>query len=133
MSYLDLLNIKYKFKKILILTIIIFIGMCIYILNLEIYDTNITYGYKEKGFIVAKISIDNPDIINSIAYIKVGDKKYKVLVNSVGEISLDKENLINYQDVYLKVDNELRENQVFKLTIMYNKEKVYEKLKKMLF
>ena len=51
----------------------------------------------------------------------------------MGEISLDKENLINYQDVYLKVDNELRENQVFKLTIMYNKEKVYEKLKKMLF
>ena len=100
---------------------------------MEIYDTNITYGYKEKGFIVAKISIDNPDIINSIAYIKVGDKKYKVLVNSVGQISLDKENLINYQDVYLKVDNELKENQVFKLTIMYNKEKVYEKLKKMLF
>lgn len=133
MSYLDLLNIKYKFKEFLILTIIIFIGICIYILNLEIYDTNITYGYKEKGFIVAKISIDNPDIINSIAYIKVGDKKYKVLVNSVGEISLDKENLINYQDVYLKVDNELRENQVFKLTIMYNKEKVYEKLKKLLF
>ena len=133
MSYLDLLNIKYKFKKILILTIIIFIGICIYILNLEIYDTNITYGYKENGLIVAKISIDTPDILNSIDYIKIGDKKYKTLVNSVGEISLDKENLINYQDVYLKVDNELRENQVFKLTIMYNKEKVYEKLKKMLF
>ena len=47
MSYLDLLNIKYKFKKFLILTIIIFIGICIYILNLEIYDTNITYGYKD--------------------------------------------------------------------------------------
>lgn len=133
MSYLDLLNIKYKFKKFLILTIIIFIGICIYIMNLEIYDTNITYGYKENGLIVAKISIDTPDILNSIDYIKIGDKKYKTLVNSIGEISLDKENLINYQDVYLKVDNELRENQVFKLTIMYNKEKVYEKFKKMLF
>lgn len=133
MSYLDLLNIKYKFKIFLILTIIIFIGICIYIMNLEIYDTNITYGYKENGLIVAKISIDTPDILNSIDYIKIGDKKYKTLVNSIGEISLDKENLINYQDVYLKVDNELRENQVFKLTIMYNKEKVYEKFKKMLF
>lgn len=133
MSYLDLLNIKYKFKIFLLITIIFFIVICTYILNLEIYDTNITYGYKENGLIVAKISIDNPDIINSIAYIKIGDKKYKVLVSSVGEISLDKENLINYQDVYLKGDNELRENQVFKLTIMYNKEKVYEKLKKMLF
>lgn len=133
MSYLDLLNIKYKFKIFLLTTIMIFIGICIYILNLEMYDTNITYGYKENGLIVAKISIDTPDILNSIDYIKIGDKKYKVLVNSVGEISLDKENLTNYQDIYLEFDNDLKENQVFKLTIMYNKEKVYKKLKKMLF
>ena len=133
MSYLDLLNIKYKFKIFLLTTIMIFIGICIYILNLEMYDTNITYGYKENGLIVAKISIDTPDILNSIDYIKIGDKKYNVLVNSVGEIGLDKENLINYQDIYLEFDNDLKENQVFKLTIMYNKEKVYKKLKKMLF
>ena len=131
MSYLDLLNIKYKFKIFLLTTIMIFIGICI--LNLEMYDTNITYGYKENGLIVAKISIDTPDILNSIDYIKIGDKKYKTLVNSIGEISLDKENLINYQEVYLKFNNDLKENQVFKLTIMYNKEKVYKKLKKMLF
>lgn len=133
MSYLDLLNIKYKFKIFLLITIIFFIVICTYILNLEIYDTNITYGYKENGLIVAKISIDTPDILNSIDYIKIGDKKYKTLVNSIGEISLDKENLINYQKVYLKFNNDLKENQVFKLTIMYNKEKVYKKLKKMLF
>ena len=125
MSYLDLLNIKYKFKIFLLITIIFFIVICTYILNLEIYDTNITYGYKENGLIVAKISIDTPDILNSIDYIKIGD--------SIGEISLDKENLINYQEVYLKFNNDLKENQVFKLTIMYNKEKVYKKLKKMLF
>ena len=93
------------------------------------YDTNITYGYKENGLIVAKISIDTPDILNSIDYIKIGDKKYKTLVNSIGEISLDKENLINYQEVYLKFNNDLKENQVFKLTIMYNKEKVYKNFK----
>ena len=46
---------------------------------------------------------------------------------------LDEENFINYQIVKMKIDERLNNNQVFKIGIFYNEEKVYKKILKMLF
>lgn len=133
MSYLDLLNIKYKVKLILIFIIVSIISTVIYVLNLELYDTKETYGYIENGLLITRLDVNFPDTINTIKYVVIGSKKYKTTLDKVGTFSVDKDTLTNYQEISLKLNSTLRENQVFKIVILYNKEKVIKKVKKLLF
>ena len=126
MSYLDLLNIKYKFRLFIIFIAIFLISLLIYILNLKMYDEIETYGYVLDKQIITRLNIDTPDMINNIRYVVIGSKRYKTTLDKVGEFSIDKDNLVNYQDVNLK------ENQVFKMKVLYDEEKVWEKLKKII-
>lgn len=132
MSYLDLLNIKYKFRLFIIFIAIFLISLLIYILNLKMYDEIETYGYVLDKQIITRLNIDTPDMINNIRYVVIGSKRYKSTIDKVGEFSIDKDNLVNYQDVYLQVESNLKENQVFKMKVLYNEEKVWEKLKKII-
>ena len=124
MSYLDLLNIKYKVKLILIFIIVSIISTVIYVLNLELYDTKETYGYIENGLLITRLDVNTPDTINTMKYVVIGSKKYKTTLDKVGTLSVDKDTLTNYQEISLKINSTLRENQVFKIIILYNKEKV---------
>lgn len=133
MSYLDLLNIKYKVKLILIFIIVSIISTVIYVLNLELYDTKETYGYIENGLLITRLDVNFPDTINTMKYVVIGSKKYKTTLDKVGTFSVDKDTLTNYQEISLKINSTLRENQVFKIIILYNKEKVIKKVKKLLF
>lgn len=133
MSYLDLLNIKYKVKLILIFIIVSIISTVIYVLNLELYDTKETYGYIENGLLITRLDVNTPDTINTMKYVVIGSKKYKTTLDKVGTFSVDKDTLTNYQEISLKLNSTLRENQVFKIVILYNKEKVIKKVKKLLF
>ena len=132
MSYLDLLNIKYKFRLFIIFIAIFLISLLIYILNFKMYDEIETYGYVLDKQIITRLNIDTPDMIINIRYIVIGSKRYKTTLDKVGEFSIDKDNLVNYQDVYLQVESNLKENQVFKMKVLYNEEKVWEKLKKII-
>ena len=100
MSYLDLLNIKYKFRLFIIFIAIFLISLLIYILNLKMYDEIETYGYVLDKQIITRLNIDTPDMINNIRYVVIGSKRYKTTIDKVGEFSIDKDNLVNYQDVY---------------------------------
>lgn len=133
MNYLDLINIKYSFKISLFILSIAFIIILGYVLNLNIYESYNTYGYVQDELINIKISIENPDVLTSLKYIKIGSKNYNAEVKEIGEVMLDKENIVNYQMVKLKIDERLNNNEVFKIGIFYNEEKVYKKLKKILF
>ena len=133
MSYLDLLNIKYKVKLGLIFIIVVIVSTIIYVLNLELYDTKETYGYIENGLLITRLDVNFPDTINTIKYVVIGSKKYKTTLDKVGTFSVDKDTLTNYQEISLKLNSTLRENQVFKIVILYNKEKVIKKVKKLLF
>ena len=133
MNYLDLINIKYFFKISLFILSIAFIIILGYVLNLNIYESYNTYGYVQDELINIKISIENPDVLTSLKYIKIGSKNYNAEVKEIGEVMLDKENIVNYQMVKLKIDERLNNNEVFKIGIFYNEEKVYKKLKKILF
>ena len=133
MNYLDLINIKYSFKKRLFAMILVFILFTIYILNLNMPMNYSSYGYNEDGLVVVKLPIDNPDIIDNLEYIKIGSKSYKAKVQEISDVILDKENFINYQIVKFKINKRSINNETFRLDIFYNKEKVYKKLKKILF
>lgn len=133
MNYLDLINIKYSFKIELFILVIAFIIIIGYVLNLDIYECYQTYGYIEDELIEVKISIEDPDVLTNLKYIKIGSDNYDAEINEISEVLIDKDNFINYQMVKLKIDERLNNNEVFKLGIFYNEEKVYRKLKKTLF
>lgn len=133
MNYLDLINIKYSFKIELFILVIAFIIIIGYVLNLDIYECYQTYGYIEDELINVKISIEDPDVLTNLKYIKIGSDNYDAEINEISEVLIDKDNFINYQMVKLKIDERLNNNEVFKLGIFYNEEKVYRKLKKALF
>ena len=133
MNYLDLINIKYSFKIELFILVIAFIIIIGYVLNLDIYECYQTYGYIEDELINVKISIEDPDVLTNLKYIKIGSDNYDAEINEVSEVLIDKDNFINYQMVKLKIDERLNNNEVFKIGIFYNEEKVYKKLKKALF
>lgn len=133
MSYLDLLNIKYKKGLPLILTIIIVLIMLGVYLNRNICEVYKTYAYISDGYLVVNVSIDEPLVISELEYIKVDKKNYNAKVSQVSEVILDKENMFNYETIYLESNYKYKENQVFEISLFYNKEKGYQKLKKILF
>ena len=66
-------------------------------------------------------------------YIKVDNKKYLGKVINISEVQLDNVSLINYQEVKLETSVDAVDNQIFKVSIFYNKEKVIKKIKKIIF
>jgi hypothetical protein len=133
MNYLDLINIKYSCKKGLFVLTTVFIIVLVYILNLNMYESFNTYGYVQDELLNIKISIQAPDMLTNLKYIKIGSNNYKVEIKEISDMLLDEENFINYQIVKFKIDEKLNDNQVFKIGIFYNEEKVYKKILKMLF
>lgn len=133
MNYLDLINIKYSCKKGLFVLTTVFIIVLVYVLNLNMYESFNTYGYVQDELLNIKISIQTPDMLTNLKYIKIGSNNYKVEIKEISDMLLDEENLINYQMVKLKIDERLNNNQVFEICIFYNEEKVYKKILKLLF
>lgn len=132
MTYLDLINIKYNKNIFLIIISFIILSLIIYTLNLSMFDTYETFAYYSKNSLVLKINIENPDTINYLEFIKIGRKLHTATLMDASDVEFDKDNLISYQTLYFKIDGVYEENQVFKITILYNKEKVYKKLKKII-
>lgn len=133
MNYLDLINIKYSCKKGLFVLTTVFIIVLVYVLNLNMYESFNTYGYVQDELLNIKISIQTPDMLTNLKYVKIGSNNYKTEIKEISDVLLDEENLINYQMVKLKIDERLNNNQVFEICIFYNEEKVYKKILKLLF
>lgn len=133
MNYLDLINIKYSFKIVFFIFIVVFLILLVYILNLNMYEMYSTYGYVEDDKIVTKISAEFPEAISSVKYIKIGNKKYNLESYEIVDVIIDNESFINYNIVKLIIDDRLTNNVAFKFDIFYNEEKVYKKIKKILF
>ena len=133
MNYLDLINIKYSCKKGLFVLTTVFIIVLVYVLNLNMYESFNTYGYVQDELLNIKISIQTPDMLTNLKYIKIGSNNYKVEIKEISDMLLDEENFINYQIVKMKIDERLNNNQVFEICIFYNEENVYKKILKLLF
>lgn len=133
MNCLDLLNMKYKSFRFWIVFFLIFILILIFLQNYEVSDIYNTYGYYDKGGIKINLPIINSDIINRIEGIKIDNQDYEYQNINISEILLDPNTLMNYQEVTILVNHEFINNQVLKITIYHNKEKIRTKIKKLLF
>ena len=133
MNYYDLLNKKYHFKYYIILLIVIFIIPIIYVSNKSINDVYKTIGYVSNNKIVINVPLEYSDTLNKLVYIKIEEDNYYLKDLTISEILLEPNSLINYQEVYININDTYKENMIVPITIYYNEEKVFTKLQKLLF
>lgn len=133
MSFRDLINIPYKSRVKFCLVLGIILGVLLYVSSKVTCDVYNTYGYILDNELIINIPTNYPDTINNMEYIKVDNKKYLGKVINISEVKLDAESLINYQEVKFATNIDIVDNQVFKVSIFYNKEKVIKKIKKIIF
>lgn len=132
MNYEELLNIPYKPWKLLITMTIIIIICGLIIINIEIYDVYNTYAYYKEGNIVLNIPINYSDTILNGEYFKIDDEKSDLEVLYVSDILIDTDTLVNYQEVIVASSKNYPENLIINISIYYNKEKVFDKIKNLL-
>lgn len=132
MNYEELLNIPYKPWKLFITMTIIIIICGLIIINIEIYDVYNTYAYYKEGNIVLNIPINYSDTILNGEYFKIDDEKSDLEVLYVSDILIDTDTLVNYQEVIVASSKNYPENLIINISIYYNKEKVLDKIKKLL-
>ena len=132
MNYEELLNIPYKPWKLLITMTIIIIICGLIIINIEIYDVYNTYAYYKEGNIVLNIPINYSDTILNGEYFKIDDEKSDLEVLYVSDILINTDTLVNYQEVIVASSKNYPENLIINISIYYNKEKVLDKIKKLL-
>lgn len=128
----ELLNIPYKTFKLIFVITFLLIMVLISILNIKVYDVYNTYAYYENSNIVLNIPITYSDTIINTEYFKITDKKYDFHVMAVSDVLLDSKTMVNYQEVIVSVSDVYPEKAVVKVSIYYNKEKVWKKIKKLL-
>lgn len=132
MNYEELLNVPYKTGKIfIIITIFIIVGILV-ILNVEIYDVYNTYAYYREGNMVLNIPINYSDTILNGEYFKIDDEKVDLEVLYVSDILINTDTLVNYQEIIVSSAKDYPENLIINISIYYNKEKVLDKIKKLL-
>lgn len=132
MNYEELLNIPYKPWKLFITMTIIIIICGLIIINIEIYDVYNTYAYYKEGNIVLNIPINYSDTILNGEYFKIDDEKSDLEVLYVSDILIDTDTLVNYQEIIIASSKNYPENLIINISIYYNKEKVLDKIKKLL-
>ena len=132
MNYEELLNIPYKPWKLFITMTIIIIICGLIIINIEIYDVYNTYAYYKEGNIVLNIPINYSDTILNGKYFKIDDEKVDLEVLYVSDILINTDTLVNYQEIIVASKNDYPENLIINISIYYNKEKVLDKIKKLL-
>jgi len=133
MSYDEVLNIhvKYPFKLLIVgalLTFLIIIGV-----QFSIYDVYTIVGVSTGDAILLNVPLEYSDTLNHGEYLKIGDNTYSFLILSIGELEFDWDQQVNYQTYSIKVDAKFLKNEVIKMTVYYDKEKIIEKIKKILF
>ncbi len=94
MNYLDLINIKYSCKKGLFVLTTVFIIVLVYVLNLNMYESFNTYGYVQDELLNIKISIETPDMLTNLKYVKIGSNNYKTEIKEISDVLLDEEKIL---------------------------------------
>lgn len=133
MDYETLLNIRIKYGLAYIVISLLFISWTIVILNKEYYDSYQTFGIVDNSIIYINIPLDYSDTLKNGEYLKINNKEYDYQILEISNIEVDSVNYINYQTYAIEIDEELLNNEVLTITFYYNKEKNYQKLKRIIW
>ena len=134
MSYEELLRIDCKiYKKILIVVFGIII-IFLLLLNMNFYDVYNTKGYITNNNLILNIPYNYSDTIANGKYLKINNIKYNLKIITVNSPSVGINSNLIYQEIMVKLDENLiyNDNTVLNVSIYYNKEKLLDKIKKLL-
>lgn len=134
MSYEELLRIDCKiYKKILIVVFGIII-IFLLLLNMNFYGVYNTKGYITNNNLILNIPYNYSDTIANGKYLKINNIKYNLKIITVNSPSVDINSNLIYQEIVVKLDENLiyNDNTVLNVSIYYNKEKLLDKIKKLL-
>ena len=134
MNYEELLRIDcIIYKKILIIAIIIII-IFLCLLNVTFYDVYNTKGYITNNNLVLNIPYDYSDTIAKGKYLKINNTKYNLKIIAVNSPIADTNSNLTYQQIIISLDEILnyKDNTILNVSIYYNKEKLLDKIKRLL-
>lgn len=126
-NYKDLINIMPKKNFLPALFLVVFIILIIASFNVYIYSTEQYYASKVYDNIISiDISYENKNFTYDNSYIKTAnfESEYKILKYG----TLYENNGNYFQKIFLKIDNNILDNEVVKFTLYYKKERIIEKM-----
>lgn len=129
-NYCSLLKIKYQTFFLCVVVAGLFVITFILSFILKTYDTYHTLGIYQDELVVS-IPLENSDAVNNGYYLTINNQDYKYQINKVSEMQAINYN--NYQDYYLNINKTFQQNEVVEITFYYNKEKLIEKIMKIIF
>ncbi len=126
-NYQDLLNIKLKKYPLIIVTLVLIIFV-IFVLNIKIYSVYESILYCAEGKYFINIPIKDVDKINNANYVMVNNQKYDFKILNISELLIDEINLINYQKYQISMPKKLLENEIVKIKVYYQEERIIKKI-----
>ena len=134
MSYEELLRIDCKIYKKTLIVVFGIIIIFLLLLNMNFYDVYNTKGYITNNNLILNIPYNYSDTIANGKYLKINNIKYNLKIITVNSPSVDINSNLIYQEIMVKLDENLiyNDNTVLNVSIYYNKEKLFDKIKKLL-
>lgn len=132
MTYDYLLNMKVKYHLKLILLTFVFIIVSGFVLTYKVYDIYEIVGISTGDTVVINVPLDYSDTIKNGEYLKINDRKYDYEILDIGGLEYDLELGLNFQSYSLKIEESFKKNEVLKIKIYYDYEKIIKKIKKIL-
>lgn len=133
MNTYDLLNIKCKIRNSFLSLAIIYLIIIIYLMNISSYSYYSTKAYVKNNQLFINLLVSDNYILNSIDSVNIDNKKYKVKVVNISDVLIDENSMIMYQTVELAINKKLFDKQIIDISINYQLEKGYKKIKRLLF
>ena len=132
MDYFSVLNIKPKYKGKYIFITFILVGLFIFILNLNIYDTLQLKGLVKNDYLLINLPIKYSDTLLDGKFLKINNQKYSYRIVNISPLKIDESTLIEYQTIEIKVSRKSYPNEIINFAIYTQKEKLFKKLKRCL-
>lgn len=134
MSYEELLRIDCKIYKKTLIVVFGIIIIFLLLLNMNFYDVYNTKGYITNNNLILNIPYNYSDTIANGKYLKINNIKYNLKIITVNSPNVDINSNLVYQEIMVKLDENLiyNDNTVLNVSIYYNKEKLLDKIKKLL-
>lgn len=133
MNYSYLINLPVKTNFVLVGFIVQIILIFLLILFFPVYRVYSTYFYVDQTLIYIKLPINYPDIIEKMEYGIINEQKYSLPIKNVSPVMVNKETMESYQLVALESPKTFFNDEIIKIDIYYDKQKVWQKLKQWLF
>ena len=111
----------------LILTI-----LSIYICQNSLYDRLDLVAISDGDNLIVAVPVTYSDTFKTGESIALGKETYHYSITSISEMQVDLTQQLNYQNFSIKIDKKYPQNQILKITLYYNKEKIIKKVIKLI-